>query len=387
MTIRRMKNRARATQRSGFAMLLVLILVVTAVILGMSYLSSAAIHTAVSKNLIGQTQARYLAESGMQHGMYLLRTDPTVSGMKGPFTLRGCTDTYTVNIAAVSGQLNTWTIDSTAHVKQASRKSSATIQRIACPPITMKKGILVGNGSVTFPSALTINGDVHINGSLSNLARITGSASATQGVLDWFRRIDGSINGSANSVTPPQVTVAQYSGSYALNGHNYTAASSTSSDFKTTSSFANDGAITTSNVGGVLYIHPSSGTVKLWANLKFHGTIVIDGNVEIYGSGVKLTAVDGFPAIVATGSIKMDSNATADISGLVVAKHGIVSNGANSNSQISLNGGLLCDDTGVSSGLSGGYTVTYQQAQAEIYDFSLNSSLRVPKVSVVNWND
>ncbi len=373
-------------RRGGFALVLVMIFVVTAVILGLSYMSSASIHTAVSKNLLSQAQARYLAESGIQHGMYLLKNDPNVTGARGPFTLRNSVETYNITISP-GAQPGTWTIGSTANVKATHRTTSATVSRVACPPIKLKQGMFVGNGSVSFPWGLVLNSDVQINGYCFNLADINGSVTATQGVDDYCWRISGDVDGSAQAVTPPAVTVAQYSDTYSLNGQNYTSTVRSDAQLKSDSNLGGGAAITATNIGGVVYLRPAGGTVQLWSNFTFQGTIVIDGNVEIMGTGVTLTAVNGFPAIVASGCIKVDRNATAVVNGLVVAKQGVISNAANSASSLTINGGLLCDSTGVSGGLAGSYSVTYQKDRAQIYDFSLNSAARVPKVCVVNWND
>lgn len=58
-------------------MMLVLIAVAVAVVMGTSYISSAAIKAAGSRNLLKSSRARYLAESGIQHALYLLWTDPS----------------------------------------------------------------------------------------------------------------------------------------------------------------------------------------------------------------------------------------------------------------------------------------------------------------------
>lgn len=81
----------KARTDSGFAMLLVLIAVAVAVVMGTSYVSSATIKTAGTRNLLKSCRARYLAESGIQHALYLLWSDPNAlantssSGPLGPY--------------------------------------------------------------------------------------------------------------------------------------------------------------------------------------------------------------------------------------------------------------------------------------------------------------
>ena len=67
-------NRADGRQR-GIAMMLVLTVVVAASIMGMSYLSIASVRLASSTNMARASEARYLAESGVQHAMWILRGD------------------------------------------------------------------------------------------------------------------------------------------------------------------------------------------------------------------------------------------------------------------------------------------------------------------------
>ena len=74
-------------------MILVLTMVVVASIMGMSYLSIASVKLAGSTNMVRASQAMYLAESGIQHALWLLRSDSadlasaTQASPLGPFQL------------------------------------------------------------------------------------------------------------------------------------------------------------------------------------------------------------------------------------------------------------------------------------------------------------
>jgi len=66
----------RASKRKrGLAMVLVLVVVAVGVVMGLAYVTSAAVKTTGTHNLVKATEARYLAESGLQHALYVLRTD------------------------------------------------------------------------------------------------------------------------------------------------------------------------------------------------------------------------------------------------------------------------------------------------------------------------
>jgi hypothetical protein len=75
-------NRLMGSNRrsGGFALLMVLMLIATSSVVGISYIYSAQIKTAGTGNLMLASQARYLAESGLQHGLYSLQTEATPFG-------------------------------------------------------------------------------------------------------------------------------------------------------------------------------------------------------------------------------------------------------------------------------------------------------------------
>jgi hypothetical protein len=83
-------------------MMLVLIAVAVAVVMGTSYISSAAIKAIGSRNLVKSCRARYLAESGLQHALYLLWTDPSslattsVTSPLGPYAADNTSARYTL---------------------------------------------------------------------------------------------------------------------------------------------------------------------------------------------------------------------------------------------------------------------------------------------------
>ncbi len=95
----------RRARQHGFALLLVLVLVLVAGTLGASYLSSASIKLASSVNMDSATRARYLAESGLEHAMYLLRSNPgvlvnSVAAPLGPYKIDGSDNTYILWVVA-----------------------------------------------------------------------------------------------------------------------------------------------------------------------------------------------------------------------------------------------------------------------------------------------
>ena len=83
-------------------MLMVLTVVVAASVMGLSYLSITSVKLACSTNLVRANRALYLAESGVQHALWLVRTDAstllsaTAGSPVGPFQVDSDGGYYTI---------------------------------------------------------------------------------------------------------------------------------------------------------------------------------------------------------------------------------------------------------------------------------------------------
>lgn len=370
-------------------MLLVLIIVSAGFVLGMSYLSVASVQVQVSQNYQTLARARYIAESGLEHALYVLRFSPEdFEAPLGPFYVDGSSDSYTIGAQEDSETPGLYTLTSTATVGSVSRTSSITAFRSDSEKVSTSYGVVVDSALAIMPMGLTVNGDIHINGQLFNMAHINGNASGIDGISDPLHRITGSITGDAEEVSLPDIEVEDYI-EYTIGSSNYEAEEFTDTDFEQNDPLANGGAITLSNVGGVVYLTPSSGdTVKLKENLNFTGTLIIDGNVELAGKNITLTAVDGFPAIIATGAIRItDLAKNATINGAVVANQGMIPWGSTSKSSTTVNGAVISDMFGYANMLGGTHVLNYDEDIAKLYDFSEEAGSSTPVVTVQTWND
>lgn len=392
-------KKTSATMRSrsaqpGFAMLLVLILVSAGFILSLAYLSVASVQVQVSQNYQSLARARYIAESGLEHAVYILRFSPedlegSSASPIGPFYVDDSSDSYTISALEDSETPGRYTLTAKASVGLTRRTSSMTVCRTGGGKIVLDYGVLTGGALTRLPTSLTVNGNVHVNGQLSNSAFINGDASATDGLSDPLNRISGSTtSGDAKEVTAPDISIDDYL-TYTISGEDYQAVTFTGNNFNSNNPLADGDAVTPGNIGGVVYLKPRRGdTVKLGTKLNFTGTLIIDGNVQLQGKNVTLTAVDGFPAIVATGSIKIaNSGRNVAINGTVVAKLGVVASGPTHQSSTTINGALISDQTGYDNSLGGNHVLNYQEDLADIYDFSGESGGGTSEVTVLIWND
>ncbi len=126
-----MKNAKR--KQSGFAMMMVIILVAVGTVLGLSYLTSSTVKLAGTSNFISMTRAQYLAESGLQHGLWLLRRDPeafadSVSNPLGPYHVDDTGDGYCFYAEPVVGGSGEYVLTSVATVDSLTRSVSMTVR-------------------------------------------------------------------------------------------------------------------------------------------------------------------------------------------------------------------------------------------------------------------
>jgi len=384
----------KASTKPGFALLLVMILVATGVILGLSYLSVASLKVRMSRNYQLLARARYLAESGLEHAQYVLRLNPdqftaAPGGLLGPFYADGSSDGYVISCTPDASVPGRYVLTSVATVGQIKRTSSMTVSRSAGPEIRINHAVVVGGGLVWLPWDLTITGDFHANGFLLNSARINGNATSTGGLWDPWGRISGFTDGGAEAVDVPSLNVDDYK-RYFVDGRRQHAARARQSHLTSDDPLAGGGVVTASNTGGVLLIRPRRGdTVTLHDNLNFTGTLVIDGNVRLDGSNITLTAVNGFPAIVATGSVEVTNDArNVTINGVVCAEEGIVpASFDTSRSSTTINGALVSAVSGYSSSLRGNHVMNYSSELSHLRDLSAARRDTTPQLTVLDWND
>lgn len=381
----------KAKTEPGFAMMMVFILVAVGVVLGIAYLSVASLDLKVSQNFRSLARARYLAESGLEHALYTLRFFPEDIGSAtlGPFYADESSDNYYITAQEVAGEEGTYLVTATATVGEITTTSTVTVKRILGTSIELEHSLLVEAGMVWLPWGLNVTGDIHVNGTLVNEAAIDGDVSATAGISDLWWRITGEVDGDADAVEVPQFRVSDYA-SYTVGTSDCTAAEFTESDLCFDDPLANGGAVTAANLAGVVYLKPDDGnSVTLHRDLNFAGTLVIEGNLVLDGRNITLTSVEGFPAVIVTGSIivtRMARNVT--INGVVVAQNGITPGGGGTrNSSTTVNGSLICGLGAYDSGLLGSHRVNFNENASQLYNMGESAEERLPTVIMTEWHD
>ena len=375
-------------RQSGFALVLVMMALAMAVVLGLSYLSSASVKRASSDNLILAGRARYLAESGLHHALYLLRNTPealdavSAAHPLGPFHADETSDTYV--LYAEKADSRNYLVTAEGRSGGVKQKCSAHVYRTSGPEARINQAVLLDGGSAWLPPTLTVNGSLHANGGLYILSTVHGDVSATGLVSDPVHRVTGLIGSYADRVDAPAITYSDYT-NYRLSGESFSAASQKADTFAADDPLAGGGAVTPANPGGVVRIDAENGyTVSLSENLNFRGTLVVKGNL-ILGKNVTLTAEDGFPALVVSGKVYVAHDTDATINGLVVADGGIATHGSGHASRTVINGGLLCRERVYDLTLRGQHQLSYDADRCRIYD--VKDPAGQPTVELVTWND
>lgn len=367
-----MKSREKQT---GFALLLVMMLLAMSVVLGLSYLSVASMKVASSSNYVTSAKAKYLAESGLEHAMYLVQSKASlgsVSSPLGPFYIDNSQDNYVLygQTTGVTGQYHIVATGSSGKITQV---SEALVSLSASPTISINQGLLLSTSMDWLPCSLTVNGDIYVNGSLWNNADINGKASATGCIIDLFHMIQNGVTNNASPVAPPALAGSDYQ-DYVLYNTTYHAVDLNSKTLNNGDSLTNGGAITSNNPAGVINGKGSGKKLTLSHDVNFVGTLIVDKDLTIDGANVTITPVAGFPAIVAD-RILLTNNARVTINGAVISNQGFVASDCDGSpcSRSTVNG-CLVSNGGYDTYLGGSHTLNYRADLSKLYDVRSNSS-------------
>ncbi|MHC4982559.1 MAG: LamG domain-containing protein [Planctomycetota bacterium] len=130
--------------------MMVMVLVAVSTVLGLGYLVSSTVRLASIDNLMHAARARYLAESGLQHGLWLLRRNPeavlgAATGPLGPYQADETADSYSFWAEPVVDMANVYKITSTATVGDLTRTVSMKVRFTS-----RYKGLLLGKSPLTY---------------------------------------------------------------------------------------------------------------------------------------------------------------------------------------------------------------------------------------------
>ncbi len=385
----RVMGRRGERSRGGVALILVLLVIATATVFGLGYLSSSTVKIAAAQNTLNASRAKYVAESGLQHAMYVLETNPellvgSAETPLGPYTIGGDGGSYYFYAIEDQEVVGKFYLTAIGQAGAISRTCSFSVICNRGEKVEISHSLLIDGSGASLPSGLTVTGDIHNNGNfLLNYATVHGQVSAFGSVFDPFRRIDGVVTTGVEKLDMPDIRPDYYK-VYAVNGVPCIATEKTVSVLDGNDLLTGGGAISPENVGGVVWLKPEmNNLVQIADDVEFHGTILVEGDLALIGKGITITAQPGFPALVVTGRILIGPGATATIDGVVVCGGGISpTDGQAAGSQTTINGGLICGWAGYDSSLQGVHQLNYEENRGKLYDFRYGSAEDEARVTI-----
>ncbi len=378
----------------GIALVLVLMLVAVGTVLGMGLITSSTVRVIGAQNLVHAARAHYLAESGLSHALHVLKTDPealvgSAATPLGPYYLDDNKDCYYFHGMQDAFSPNVYYLTAESYVNGLTRRASYTVYCQRQSLNRLSRGVLIGSAAACLPTSLEVMGDIQNNGGqLTNYAVIVGDVYCKGAVLDPLDRVDGRIIMGADEVTLPNAAIDEYK-LYSLFGRNNVAHERVANEFLRSDPLNRGGAVTPGNVGGVVWLKPQSGdSVRIHSGVDFTGTIIIDGDLELSGDGIKMRAVRGFPAIVATGKILIADNADVAIMGTVIVGGGVVPLGSRAvGSATVIDGALVAGTVGYDVNLDGIHKLNYVKERTALYDFSADeNSDELVRMKILEYN-
>jgi hypothetical protein len=307
-----LKFKKRKIRDRGAALLIVLFIVMTITVLSLGFMSRCDTELACGQNTVLREQMDSLAYSGLEQarGLLLYPQDSAAiaagnywTGASGQQLASG-NDYYDVTVAM-------HTVADTDPAYRCTYDVNSEAYRL-------KSGTKVGRSSiagefridqciayradagVSIPSRVTVNGDVYCNGNLLNLGVINGDV--------YANALSGSASGQTKAIAQstvlwPNVTVADFTSKYAVQS------------LPATVSGTSYGPYTPVKV---CYYN---GTLTLGGNAVIEGMLVVNGDLQVSGTGNSITAGKNLPALYVTGDIIIQDFAELTVNGLAVVEN------------------------------------------------------------------
>ena len=340
-------RRNAVLRERGFALVHVMIVVGMAAVLGLAMLSSSALQVQQGLNARLATEADALAESGVNLAMYYLQYPSRAPALKSGYwpggkdlTLGAAAGkgTFDVTVSRDMSDPEIYYVASTG--KASPGASSGQITRTikaklrVRPGLQVRHGLLAG-GNLTLGLNVKVTvGNIIVDGSLTNYGVILNTAWARSfpllgSILKWLQ-----LAPDAKVELPRPDTIQKYETYVYADGRAYgreqvAAATIASTTF---------GAHATNPLG--VYWH--QGPLTLGDNVTINGTLVVEGDLILNGSNVKITAPPGQPALIVTGSIRTRSIRSMTVNGVTWVGKSIVGDaGVSLLTTLAFNGALM----------------------------------------------
>jgi hypothetical protein len=279
------------------------------------------------------------------------------------------TGSSTVSVASDSTNGSLWTISSTGtytsngstDTKTISATLASTNEFQVKQALASNSNLSIGNSTGLMTITNSTGPAIVTSGSLSvgSKGTVTGSAMANS-----FTKFSGTRLATLSSNPVPtysQLTSYQSGGTYGSPPTNFIA--------YTLSLIL---SLLLPPQAGNPNIQYYNGNATISQSMTVSGTVIVNGNLTIgdsllpLASTVSITpSASGFPALIVKGTVSfVGTNSTLNVSGLTFMGGGLGS--GPSSSGVTINGGLLIDQNGISSSFAGTLNVTYNSANVNM---------------------
>ncbi len=363
--------------RSGAVLLVVLFVSMVVAIISLGVLSRASRQVACGDSMATRLKLDYLAESGLVHAKTLLLNPQEVTTSPDgywqgdpntPLQMQAGDDYYDLAVSrSASGPTYrcTYNIQSRAYRQKGAER---TLQSNLYAQLRLDPCIAYwAGGNTTVPNTVTINGDVYCNGNLTSSTEINGDVFAT-GAPGFTGTSTGQHYASIpEGVVFPSLLPSLYTPQYdyvedwdspAVVSY-FSRALGVNDCNNPPDAFMPDG----NNPAGVLC---RAGDLYLIGNVDITGTLVVDGDVIVKGGTTTISPLKNFPAIVATGTLKLETSGVLEnINGLVKTNAMTVAADAGN---ITILGALFIETSGmdVDAGYGGAIDITIDPMKSAV---------------------
>jgi len=382
--------RCRRRRSRGIALLLVLAAVALATIVGLAMLSSSSLQAQVRTNAQQHASAEYLAESGMQAGLYYLQYPHlrppswgTTSGYYVKATNVSMPDAdgrFDVEVTETATR-DVYLLRAVGRPATGGGTPSVITARAKVTRATINAAALFG-GNMNLPLGVTVDGPVQVNGVLGNLTGLLVSLLYPAALPQSAYRV------------PTLATINYYGADQA--DRKYTMPDGTVGYAQQLITAPVAPPVAAANNPGKIFFYSNTTTPDLLlatAGLNINGTLVVKGgSLSVRASGMQVNPVAGMPALIVERDVNMyRTNNTLDVNGVAWVGRNITWTpllGTSTGTTLRVTGALLMPAGSLinAPGALGGVALKYDAAKASVP--SLGTAPQPGKsVTVLAWNE
>ncbi|UCC96800.1 MAG: hypothetical protein JSW66_13250 [Phycisphaerales bacterium] len=340
-----MKTRKNTSDRTGAALLVVLIIVMAITITALGFVSQSDVELLCGQNMVMRAQMDYLAESGLEHarGLVLNPQDVRTPGFdywrgEANLQLTSSNDFYDVTVTRDASDLCNYTIDCDAYrlegVETIGLSRLQAVLRLD-PCIAYWTGL-----NTTVWPQMTIDGDVYCNGNVTNNGTINGDVFAL-GTISGTDPQGQKKPAAEAGIIWPNLAVADFGPAYYVGATEYLAELIAGPNIPMTPFNPTGG-----NPAGICY---SGDDVEMPGSVTINGTLVISGDLTVSGANNVITAEPNFPALLISGQVVMKDGGSLIIQGLAQIGGPIAVDPNTTSASVQVIGGLFSANGGVTS--------------------------------------